>query len=147
MYLLPRLEVNGKIHVRSTYALYFGANLKLLYDASCHLTLGASKIGNKLSSLSYCLIWIIGNVDFVDCNFWCSWLMCTFVAMMLVESCLVTHFEVNPGHIVNWEFLMDLMEVECTGMKQEVCRYDTRFVFVSVFELSLKANALALVGI
>ena len=42
---------------------------------------------------------------------------------------------------------MDLMEVECTGMKQEVCRYDTRFVVVSVFELSLKANALALVGI
>ena len=66
MYLLPQLEVNGRIHVRSTYALYFGANLKLLYDASCHLTLGASKIGNKLSSLSYCLIWIIGNVDFVD---------------------------------------------------------------------------------
>ena len=61
--------------------------------------------------------------------------------------CLVTNVEVNPGHVVNGLFLIDLMKVECTGLKQVACRYDTRSVLSRLSKLSLKVNALALAGI
>ena len=73
--------------------------------------------------------------------------MCPFVVAMLVQSCLVTNFKFNPGHLVNLLFLVALMKVECTVLKQATCRYDYRYTFVSFFKLSLQVNALVWVGI
>ena len=60
--------------------------------------------------------------------------------------CLVTNFGVNTEHVVRLLFLVDLMKLECTGLKQATFRYEARSVF-SFLELSFKVNALVLVGI
>ena len=132
---LPHLEVYGKFPVMSIYALYFDVNLTIIYAEPCDLTLGASESGNKSSSLSSSFIRIFGDWNFVYCNLWSSWLMQPFVVAMILERCLVTNFRVNPGHVVNWIFFMDLMKVEFTGLKPAACLYKTRSVFVSFFRI------------
>ena len=135
MYWLPRLEVYGKRPVRYIYDRYGGVNSTIAYVSSCDFAWQVSESGNKSSSLSLSFNWIIFDVDCVDCNFWRSQLICPFVVVMLVKMCLVTNFEVNPGCVVNWMFLMDLMKVECTGLKQVAFRYKDRSFFVSFFRI------------